>query len=27
MKETGLEDIVFSENDPYWVAVGYRKQT
>jgi len=27
MKEAGLEDIVFSENDPYWVAVGYRKQT
>ena len=27
MKEAGLEDIVFSENDPYWVAVGHRKQS
>jgi SAM-dependent methyltransferase len=25
MEEAGLEGIVFSENNPYWVAVGYRK--
>jgi len=27
MEEAGLEGIVFSENNPYWVAVGYRKQS
>lgn len=25
MKEAGLEKITFSENTPYWTAVGYRK--
>ena len=25
MEEAGLVDIKFSENEPYWVAVGYRK--
>ena len=27
MEEGGLESIIFSENDPYWVAVGFRKQS
>jgi len=27
MIEAGLENIVFSENDPYWVAIGYRKDS
>ena len=27
MEEAGLKSIVFSENDPYWVAVGFRKQS
>jgi hypothetical protein len=27
MLEAGLEDIVFSDKDPYWVAVGYRKNS
>lgn len=27
MEEAGLESIIFSENDPYWVAVGFRKQS
>lgn len=26
MKNSGLEDISFSEENPYWVAVGFRKQ-
>ena len=24
MEESGLEQIVFSENEPFWCAVGYR---
>jgi hypothetical protein len=24
MSESGLGDIKFSENEPYWVAVGYK---
>ena len=27
MEEAGLESIVFSHNDPYWVAVGFREQS
>mgnify|MGYP006074378609 CR=1 FL=1 len=27
MQEAGLEDILFSDNNPYWVAVGYRKNS
>ena len=27
MQKAGLEDIIFSENNPYWVAVGYRKSS
>lgn len=25
MERAGLENIVFSENAPYWCAVGYKK--
>ncbi|MCS6897921.1 MAG: hypothetical protein NZM29_08115, partial [Nitrospira sp.] len=25
MEQAGLRDIVFSESEPYWCAVGYRK--
>jgi len=27
MEEAGLENIVFSNNNPYWVAVGFREQS
>lgn len=27
MQEAGLEDILFSDNNPYWVAVGCRKNS
>jgi len=26
MKNSGLEDISFSEENPYWVAVGFKRQ-
>ena len=25
MKDAGLENIIFSEKEPYWVALGYKK--
>ena len=25
METAGLERIVFSDNEPYWVAIGYKK--
>jgi len=25
MSESGLENIKFSETEPFWVAVGYKK--
>jgi hypothetical protein len=27
MEEAGLEKVEFSENIPYWVAVGYKRES